>query len=442
LVRGGLTVGAGIVLGNVIGFVRVAVTAYFLGTHAKADALAVAISPVDTLNSALMNTMVFAFVPMLMLREGAERTALFRTASRIFAYIFGSLAALMVICAPLLVRILGPGLTTEQHSVAANILRVTSLSTLAAGTSAIFSALLYTERRFGPTAVNQACLNLFTIVGAVALWRVAGIYGFAIGYTAGAFVQFLFVYFSARGIAGPVGARLEATPWRELIAKPGSFMIYAALISLNVIVTRAHATETGSGMAAAFDYCMRCVNVVIAYLVSPVSSSVLPEIARLRARKRMREALRIVDKTTLLVAGAAVLACVVGILLRTRLIALLFEHGSFTQESTRMVSAVFLGFAPSVVGWTLFEITSRSLFALNRPWLPMGAAAIPVMLNLVISAVLRMKGMTQPEFIGLGASVGLLVGFGVLFALAHAMRKRAEESPVSEESETKLVEAG
>jgi putative peptidoglycan lipid II flippase len=437
-----LTVGAGIVLGNVIGFVRVAITAYYLGTHAKADALAVAISPVDTLNSALMNTMVFAFVPMLMLREGSERTALFRTASRIFAYIFGSLASLMILCAPLIVRIMGPGLTPEQVSVAANILRIASLSTLAAGTSAIFSALLYTERRFGPTAVNQACLNLFTIAGAMALWKVAGIYGFAIGYTTGAFVQFLFVYFSARGIAGPVGARMEATPWRELIAKPGSFLLYAGLISLNVIVTRAHATETGSGMAAAFDYCMRCVNVVIAYLVSPVSSSLLPEIARLRAKNRLREALRIIDKTTLLVACAAVLACMVGILLRTPVIALLFEHGKFTGESTRMVSAVFLGFAPSLVGWTLFEITSRSLFALNRPWLPMSAASIPVVLNLVISAFLRMKGMTQPEFVGLGASVGLLIGFGVLFTLAHAMRRRNEESTQVGKREEALVEAG
>lgn len=436
-----MTVGAGIVLGNVIGFVRVAVTAYFLGTHARADALAIAISPVDTLNSALMNTMVFAFVPMLMLREGAARTALFWTASRIFAYIFGSLAALMILCAPILVRILGPGLPADQQLIAANILRITSLSTLAAGTSAIFSALLYTERRFGPTAVNQACLNLFTIVGAISLWHVAGIYGFAIGYTTGAFVQFLFVYFSARGIVGPVGPRMESTPWRELIAKPGSFLIYAGLISLNVIVTRAYATETGSGMAAAFEYCMRCVNVVIAYLISPVSSSLLPEIARLRAKNQWKEAQRIIDKTTLLAGGAAIVACGAGILMRTPVIALLFEHGSFTGESTRIVSAVFLGFVPSLVGWTLFEITSRSLFALNRPWLPMSAAAIPVGLNLVISAFLRSRGLTQPEFIGLGASVGLLVAFSVLFGLSHALRRR-EELPAVGKPKSELVGAG
>jgi putative peptidoglycan lipid II flippase len=441
-VRGGITIGAGIVIGNVFGFVRVAVTAYYLGTHAKADELAVAISPVDTLNSVLINTMAFAFVPMLMLREGAERTALFRTASRIFAYIFGSLTALTVLSAPLLIRVLAPGLGPEQHIVAANILRISSLSTLAAGSTAICSALLFTQRRFGPSAFYQACLNIFTIAGAVSLWKVAGIYGFAIGYTVGSFVQFLVVYFPARGIAGRLGARLTATPWRELLAKPGAFIIYAALISLNLIVTRAHATEAGSGMAAAFDYCMRCVNVLIAYLVSPVSNSLLPEIARLGAKNRSREAVRIIEKTTLVVAAAAIAACIGGIVLRKPVIALLFQRGNFTAESTLLVSGVFLGFAPSIVGWALLEITSRSLFALNRPWLPLGAAAIPVLFNLVFSALMRSYGLTQPKYIGLGASLGLLLAFVVLLGMAHILRKRFDAEGVKGQPATSLVGAG
>ena len=56
---------AGVLTGNVLGFVRVALTAYLLGTHSRADSLAVAMGPLDTLNSVLINSMVFAFVPML-----------------------------------------------------------------------------------------------------------------------------------------------------------------------------------------------------------------------------------------------------------------------------------------------------------------------------------------------------------------------------------------
>jgi putative peptidoglycan lipid II flippase len=438
LIRGGITIGLGIVIGNVVGFVRVAVTAFLLGTHARADALAVAIGPIDTVNSVLINTMLFAFVPMLMLREGPERIALFRRASSVFIVIFASLTALTIACAPLLIRVLGPGLSPDQAPVAINILRITALSTLAAGGIAINAALLFTERRFGPSALYQASLNLFTIAGAFALWRALGIYGFAIGYTVGAFVHFAFVWFSARQTASRPGLRHFATPWRELIAKPGSFCIYAILLSLNVIVTRAHATNTGPGMAAAFDYCMRCLNVVVAYLVSPVSNSLLPEISRLNAQNKTRDAWRIIDRTTALAAAAAIACCMVGVILRQPVIALLFQRGNFTPESTRLVSGVFLGFAPSMIGWSLLELTSRSLFALNRPWLPMCAAGLPVLLNIAVSHVLRARHMTNPEFIGLGASFGLLVAFGALFGVAH-LHRRAEAGSALGQPEEQFV---
>jgi peptidoglycan biosynthesis protein MviN/MurJ (putative lipid II flippase) len=55
-VRGGLVIGAGILIGNIAGFVRVAITAYLLGTHARADALAVATGLADTLNAPSSST--------------------------------------------------------------------------------------------------------------------------------------------------------------------------------------------------------------------------------------------------------------------------------------------------------------------------------------------------------------------------------------------------
>ena len=102
-------------------------------------------------------------------------------------------------------------------------------------------------------------------------------------------------------------------------------------------------------------------------------------------------------------------------------IALLFQRGSFTADSTRLVSAVFLGFAPSLIGWSLLELTARAFFSLDRPSLPLWAAAIPVLCNLVFLFILKRP---QPEWIGLGASIGFLCGFAVLFTLLHTKRSQ------------------
>jgi putative peptidoglycan lipid II flippase len=111
----------------------------------------------------------------------------------------------------------------------------------------------------------------------------------------------------------------------------------------------------------------------------------------------------------------------VGIALREPLIALLFQRGSFTAQSTRVVSAVFLGFAPSLIGWSLLELTSRSLFALDRPRLPLWAAAIPVIFNLAFVLLVRSP---EPQWIGMGASLGFLIAFLLLFSLVRINRRR------------------
>jgi putative peptidoglycan lipid II flippase len=283
--------------------------------------------------------------------------------------------------------------------------------------------LLYTDRRFALAAFYQAALNVFTIGGALCLWKTLGVYAFAVGYTTGAGVQLATLFFATRGqlrVAAPAAAA-STFRFREILAKPAFFMVYAAGLALNLTFTRAYATHAGSGMAAALDYCMRGVGVPMALLVSPISNSLLPEIARLRSLARMRDALRLIDRTVALTALAVVSGCGFAILFRHPAIALFFQRGSFTADSTRLVSAVFLGLAPSLVGWTLLEITARTLFALNRPWPPVIAAAIPLLLNVALT--LRVHSQ-RPELIGLGSSVGLLAGFLALFAMAHMGRER------------------
>jgi peptidoglycan biosynthesis protein MviN/MurJ (putative lipid II flippase) len=67
------------------------------------------------------------------------------------------------------------------------------------------------------------------------------------------------------------------------------------------------------------------------------------------------------------------------------------------------------------------EVLSRSLFALDRRWPPVIACMIPVVVNILITVKI---GSFRPESLGVGASVGLMTGFLVLFAMAHTSRRR------------------
>jgi putative peptidoglycan lipid II flippase len=404
-----------------LGFGRVALTAYLLGTHSLADSLAVAMGPLDTLNSVLINGIVFAFVPMLTACGLAERTGLFLKLSRCFAWALAAFSAAAIPAAPWLMRVLAPGLDPRYFGAAVINLRIMLAATAPAGVAAVHFAQQYTGRRFGPAAFYQAILNLSMIVTPLCLWRVCGVHAFAIGYAAGAWVQLGVVWFLTRSRLDTASAPRCPVRWTEILAKPAFYVVYAAGIGLNIVFTRAWATRGGPGMAAALDYCMRGVSVPLAILVIPVSNSLLPELARLRSAFRVRQALHLIDRTVGLTVAAAVGACGFALLFRQPAIALLFQRGSFTAESTRLVSAVFLGLGPSLIGWSLIEVVSRSLFALDRPWPPVIVAAIPVLLNVMVT--LRLRSL-RPELIGVGSTVGLLAGAAILFVMAHLSRKR------------------
>ena len=419
LIRGGLTLVIGLLTGNVLGIARVGLMAYLLGTHSRADSLAVAMGPLDTLNSLLINSMVFAFVPMLTACSGSERTALFHRLSRLFQAVFAAITLVLVAGAGWLMRILAPGLNPIYFDTAVANFRILALSIVAAGTAAVHYALLFTERRFAPTAFYQAALNVFTIAGALSLWKIAGVHAFAIGYTAGAWAQLGIVYFASRRGQVPATERCQFRN-REILAKPALFVLYAAGLALNITFTRAFATNGGPGMAAALDYCMRGVGVPLALLVTPVSNSLLPEIARLRSGGMLKRAFGLIDRTVLLVTLAAVGGTAFALWFREPAVAIFFQRGSFTLESTRMVSAVFLGLGPCLVGWSLIEVLARALFSLDRQWLPVVAGAIPVVVNVVLSRYAI--PLMQPEWIGVPPTLGLLAGFAVLFVGMRARR--------------------
>ena len=96
---------------------------------------------------------------------------------------------------------------------------------------------------------------MFTIAGAVCLWKFVGVYAFAIGYTMGAVAQLAIVYFAARAGLNTSNVPPCTLRWQEVLRKPAFFVVYAAGIGINITFTRAYATHAGPGMAAALDYC-------------------------------------------------------------------------------------------------------------------------------------------------------------------------------------------
>ncbi len=402
IVKGGLVVAVGVVAGQALGFIRHATLAYLLGTGPQADAVAVAFAPVDLLWAVLSTVLIFGYGPLLAARD-APGVAFYEDLARPVVRLAFVAAVTFVVLGKGIVRVLAPGLPAETAALAAHLLWITALAVPAIAWSTLFTALLYSERRFAFPAFHHGMVNLCIIVAALLLDRRIGPYGFAAGYAVGAWTQLAGAWWMSRRLLRSRPAGAPPAKRATFLAQPAPVMIYSVVIPLVPVVTRALASTFGPGATAAFDYSLKLVGVPLAWLVIPLSSSLLSEIAPYRARVDRFAAVLAIRRAaiaTALAAGAIVLLLAA---LGPWTVALLFERGRFTAASTATVSAILTGFAPVLVAWSVLDIISRSLFVLGRSQAPVLAAAVALLANALISTLAPISSVGA---IGVGAVVG------------------------------------
>lgn len=408
VVKGGLVAGAAIFGGQLLGFVRQVVIAYLLGTGPPADALSVAFAPVDLWWAVFATTVIFGFGPLLAL---PEQTPAFSDLARpIFRLAVGA-SVLFIFAAEPLVRLLAPGLSAETVSQAARLLRVTATAIPALSLSTLFTALLYSKRRFAFAAFHQGMVNVSTVVGALLLHSWIGAAGFAAGYAAGAWLQLA----AATWISWPIlrgrTASRRRMGLRKLIPGPAPVLSYSLLIGLSPVVTRALASTFGSGSTVAFEYCLKLTGVPLALLVNSLSSSLMSELAPFRLRKNRRLAVGVIGRAAILTALAALAVVLLMIALAPLVVSVLFERGRFSAASTRTVTDILTGFCPVLVAWTALDVISRSMFSLGEWRIPSLCAGLALLIN----AAGSLSGViSSARWIGLPA----VAGFGTAAAVA------------------------
>jgi putative peptidoglycan lipid II flippase len=329
--------------------------------------------------------------------------------------------AVFLLFPEVIVRMLAPGLPPATAEMATRLLRITAFAIPAVSSSLLFTALLYSERRFAFPAFHQGMVNISTIIVALLLYGRLGAFGFAIGYAIGTWLQLGAAYAISRPIlkARPQGS--ARAKLRDLLSVPARVLCYSLLVGLNPVITRALASTFGSGATAAFDYSLKLVGVPLGLLVVPLSSSLLSEIAPFRLRKDRQSALGTIGRAAMATALASTLLVVVMLFFAPWIVAVLLERGQFDTTSTRTVSSILYGFYPVLVAWSVLDVVSRSMFSLGRPRVPILAAVLALGINVLLSVL---GPISSIQWIGVPAVVGLLTG--AMLAAGHVWRSAAK----------------
>jgi putative peptidoglycan lipid II flippase len=416
-------------LSRIAGLIREIVAARFFGTFPSYSAFTIAFQVPNLVANLFANAALSAaFVPVFteLLQEGKRKQAL-RLASTVFWIMLialGAVTAFFILAAHVVMPLfIGAG-SNVSGALTAGLAQVLFPVVLLLGLNGLLVGILQSYDRFGVAAISPLVWNVVIVVGVIVLHPSMhsdhGIYAYAIAILAATAVQLAMAGAALRQIDYRLGFQID---WRDPRVKQVFVLMLPVTIGLGIVNldqlinsvfgTLVHTTPRGEAPGA-INYAFRIYMLPQGMFSVAVATVLFPTMSRQAARRDargMRRALAIgMRQINLLLIPAAAFLMV----LSTPVVRLIYQHGKFDATSTHLTSIALFWFAISLPFGGINLLLTRTFFALKRPWIPTGLAAMNIVVDIVVSVALY-----KP----LGIA-GLVLGTAIANALMTGLQLR------------------
>jgi putative peptidoglycan lipid II flippase len=423
-------------LSNLIGLVRQILISRAFGTDRAIDAFYAASTYPDLIFSlvaggALSSAFLPTFTGFLARNEKQDAWKLASAIVNIILILLSVLSVVSALFAPQIIRyILAPKFAADQQAVAASLLRILLISPAIFGVSGLLMGILNSHQKFWLPALAPSMYWIGMIFGLLFLVPSMGVYGLAWGAVIGAALHLVvqipgLLKLPERAYFASLGLHIPSV--REVARLMGPRLLGVAIIQLNVVVNTIIASGLNEGSLSAIKYAWQVMTMPQVVIAQSIAIAALPTFSAQVARgetTEMRSSLASTLRGVLFLSLPAALGL---ILLRTQLIAVLFQHGSFDVHSTDLVAWALLWYAAGLVGHNFVEVLSRAFYALHDTKTPVfvgtAAMSLNVIFSFAFSALFLKLGWMPHGGLALANSFATALEGTTLFIL---MRRRLE----------------
>ena len=369
-----------------------------------------------------------AFVPVFSeLLEKEQRARAWHVASTLFwlvLIVLGALTGLLMLLAPLIMRIFGLG---DLEDLATTLARILFPVVVLMGVSGVVIGILnsyeeFTVQALMPVLWNVAIIASLLFVAPRFESEEAQLYVYAGGVLVGTVIQTITPVWWLRGRDGRIRAVLDLRdPAVKRVLKlmlPVTLGI--GLINFNLVVNTFFASRFVDPQLApsAIDAAFRIYMLPQGIFAVAVATVLFPLLSRLAARHDT-EGFRSTVSLGLRQIGFLLLpASAIAAVLAEPIVRLLYQRGEFTAEQTPVVAGALAAFALGLTFNGTMLMLNRSFFSLQSPWVPTWVALGNLVLNAVLAAMLYRVGVW-----GIPLATSLVNIAGTL-ALVAILRRR------------------
>lgn len=352
---------------------------------------------------------------------------------------FMSLVAIAgVVLAPIIFRILTPGLSEEAKVLGTWLAQIMYPFIAIVSVTALVMGMLNSKKVFFIPAVASAFFNLGCIVGGVILaWIIdpgfrngqvseKGLTGFAIGTLIGGVLQLAVqlpslhrVGFRFRidfGCKDPAVKEVLHLMWPSMLAASGT-QIAVLLNSIFASFTDGH-EKSLAWLANA----QRLQQLPLGLFGVAVATVTLPMLSRL-ATEGMTPAFRGALAKGLRLVLFLTLPCAVGLsLLAHEIISVIFEHGKFTAFDVANTAAPLQAYAFGLIFYSAIKVLQPAFYTINRRFIPMMVSLGVIVFTASVNSITVFVLKWDHTALAWATALGLLLNFLTLYL---CMRKFA-----------------
>jgi putative peptidoglycan lipid II flippase len=405
-----------------MGLAREILAAAMFGTRGEINAFVIAFNVPNIIRSLVADSALSAaLIPLYtqLVEQGRKRDAqrLVGAMVGLITMVLGALTLLAIVLAPLFMPFFALGLSPELQDETVRLSQLMFPIVLLLALTGVVGAVLQADGEFGATGFVPVLWNAVIIVvlmfAALALPEGRQVPAYAVGIVLGTLAQLLFLLPYLRG-KGPFPLSLgRGMPEvRRVLVLMLPVTLSLGLINVNAAIDNVFAGLVSEQAVSAIDKAFRLYILPQGVFSVAISTVLFPSIARMVARDDMRGVRHAVTGGLRAIFFMLLPASVFMMVLAEPVTRLVYERGEFDAESTDLTSQALLTFTLGLVFNGASLLVIRAFFSLQEPWKATKVAALGLVLNIVLDAILyRPLGVAG---IPLATSIASLVTFLVL----------------------------
>lgn len=408
---------------KVLGFIEKLLLADYFGTGPEVDAYIAAFTLMIVFWDILRGLLAPAYLPTLVeyrAEVGDEQSWEFTvTVLNLFSLIFAALIGAALFAAPQLVRLVAPGFAGEQLTIAIGMTRLMLTGAGFFAIALITGFTLDSYKRFFLAVTDDIVFKVAGLVGLVALGGYVGIYGLGWGIALGSWLAPFIHLVALRRYLHHYRLRinLNMPPARKMFRLMLPMLVGTVCIEGRRLVDNFFASLFGVGSVASLAFGYKLIEFAYAAVAKPLSVVTLPYFSDLALQKdhaNLQETLMTTLRTVILIFTPLAL-CLFA--LRLPVVQMLFQHGEFDAESTRLTVMAVSFYAFGLIAFGVDTILLRAYFSLGDTITPAIMEVATILLH--VGIILLGRNALGHGSIALAFTVSKSVKVCLLFGLLH-----------------------